>query len=262
MLFLFFAIFFDLLRIFKAQNAIEYPGRIGGRCGYFQFDCDPGSRVPLCIPISAIRDCTADCPNRSDEWCPQGKILCDSGIKSEKCGQCVFSHELSTHCLDRKWQHLCAYEGTVKCAHTMNCVFQKWLMDGKNDCGDGSDEDICNQGLVQCNLETSTAILQSSSSMPKFSGDNETVFNVTERCDIDEFRCSNGQCLKSSLVLDSKEDCLDGSDENYCEMSETECSEKSRCSFQRDISAFGCGCPRGFDRSEVGICELLIEADN
>ncbi|CAA86060.4 EGF-like domain-containing protein [Caenorhabditis elegans] len=237
----------------------DYPGKIGGRCGLFQFDCDTRARTPLCIPLVAVRDCTPDCPNMSDEWCGQGTILCDAGVGQKRCGKCVRPQDMANLCLDRKWQHICAYQGTYKCAKTMNCVFAKWLMDGKDDCGDGSDEDVCAHGMVSCtsNEPTPTPILDAitSTEKPK-EPKKKTALQVSKRCDLGEFRCLDGECLDVSKVLDGQEDCLDSSDENYCEMHDGVCNTAARCSFQRDVGAFGCGCPKGFARNPTGICEI------
>ncbi|CAI2347390.1 unnamed protein product [Caenorhabditis sp. 36 PRJEB53466] len=226
----------------------EYPGRIGSRCGLFQFDCDPKARTPLCIPLVAVRDCTPDCPNMSDEWCGQGMILCDAGLAQKRCGKCVRPQDIPHQCLDRKWQHLCAYQGTFKCAKTMNCVFGKWLMDGKDDCGDGSDEDVCAHGLVSCSRKetTPTNILEPITSTEKPKTPRKP--QVKERCGLGEFRCLDGECLDVARVLDGQEDCADASDENYCEMHEGVCNDATRCSFQRDVQAFGCGCHQRYRR--------------
>ncbi|CAP35517.1 Protein CBG17987 [Caenorhabditis briggsae] len=235
----------------------DYPGRIGGRCGLFQFDCDPRARTPLCIPLAAVRDCTPDCPNMSDEWCGQGTILCDAGVGQHRCGKCVRPQDMVNLCLDRKWQHLCAYQGTYKCAKTMNCVFAKWLMDGKDDCGDSSDEDVCARGLVSCagSEPTTTTVLEPVTSTEKPKEKKKKII-LKDRCELGEFRCLDGECLDVSRVLDGHEDCSDASDENYCEMHDGVCNTAARCSFQRDVGAFGCGCPKGFVRNPTGICEI------
>ncbi|EGT52197.1 hypothetical protein CAEBREN_23981 [Caenorhabditis brenneri] len=199
----------------------DYPGKIGGRCGLFQFDCDPRARTPLCIPLVAVRDCTPDCPNMSDEWCGQGTILCDAGVGQKRCGKCVRPQDMANLCLDRKWQHLCAYQGTYKCAKTMNCVFAKWLMDGKDDCGDGSDEDVCAHGLVPCTASepTPTPSLEPITSTEKQKDKKKKPIlkgeKFTDRCELGEFRCLDGECLDVARVLDGQEDCSDASDEKH-----------------------------------------------
>ncbi|KAF1761773.1 hypothetical protein GCK72_010029 [Caenorhabditis remanei] len=231
----------------------DYPGKIGGRCGLFQFDCDPTARTPLCIPLVAVRDCTPDCPNMSDEWCGHGTILCDAGVGQKRCGKCVRPQDMAN-----LWQHLCAYQGTYKCAKTMNCIFAKWLMDGKDDCGDGSDEDVCRHGLVSCSgsVPSPTTILEPVTSTEKPKETKKKPIYKKDRCELGEFRCLNGECLDISRVLDGQEDCADASDENYCEMHDGVCNTAARCSFQRDVGAFGCGCPKGFARNPTGICEI------
>uniref|UniRef100_A0A7E4WA72 Fibrinogen C-terminal domain-containing protein n=1 Tax=Panagrellus redivivus TaxID=6233 RepID=A0A7E4WA72_PANRE len=123
----------------------DYPNHVGKRCPFNQFDCTPLSVDPECIPFAAVRDCIEDCSNGADENCGVNKTVCDIGIKRSgaRCGKCVLVDEVRSHCIDQKWTGLCGEPNVVKCANTKNCIYIEWINDGEDDCGDGSDENLC-----------------------------------------------------------------------------------------------------------------------
>uniref|UniRef100_A0A914V7M5 Fibrinogen C-terminal domain-containing protein n=1 Tax=Plectus sambesii TaxID=2011161 RepID=A0A914V7M5_9BILA len=126
-------------------DSADYPTRIPGQCGsdLSQFDCGNGS----CIPVTLVRDCVINCPDGSDEECGEGQLLCDNNMPSpggNGCGICVENTPTGvTACMDRRWAAVCEQENVFKCECTMNCVYPGWLLDGADDCGDGSDENPC-----------------------------------------------------------------------------------------------------------------------
>ncbi|KAK0414990.1 hypothetical protein QR680_011718 [Steinernema hermaphroditum] len=131
-----------------------YAPHLNGRCPFDQFDCDPSSKEKFCVPFTVVRDCFVDCPNGEDERCGLNQTMCDKELKDGSgvlmCGKCVLKKEINTKCLDRKWRHLCSEEGTFHCKTNQNCVPVDWLNDNEDDCGDGSDENPCENGTVDC----------------------------------------------------------------------------------------------------------------
>uniref|UniRef100_A0A915IS96 Fibrinogen C-terminal domain-containing protein n=1 Tax=Romanomermis culicivorax TaxID=13658 RepID=A0A915IS96_ROMCU len=105
--------------------------KIPGKCliNPLQFDC--GDK---CIDIKQFRDCRSDCSDGSDESCWLGTSKC-----SDAC-TCVPTGTENSNCPISAGQSICQLRNTTKCALTSICVYNEWIMDGKNDCGDYSDE--------------------------------------------------------------------------------------------------------------------------
>ncbi|ETN74372.1 Low-density lipoprotein receptor domain class A [Necator americanus] len=182
---------------------------------------------------------------------------------------------METRCRDHRWKALCNVSGSIKCSSTANCVLPQWLLDGKDDCGDGSDEGkyrICSRTFVKCFhgisepcrlIECSTTIIASATSTTAATSvppENSTPVGVSSApgiriCETGEFRCLSGECVEEGRVLDGVKDCWDSSDEKYCELVSEECSSESPCAYQPDIAAFGCGCAKGSVPDEKGICQ-------
>ncbi|PAV64026.1 hypothetical protein WR25_04937 isoform B [Diploscapter pachys] len=176
---------------------------------------------------SAVRDCVPDCPNMSDEWCGDGKTICDLGFTQFPCGQCVKPEEQASVCLERKYP---CNSGIIKCAPPPT-------------------EPQPTQGRP----EPEAALVTTEGRMRPTDPDRPEKVNASE-CDSGYFRCMDGSCLDETLVLDGQKDCTNGDDEDFCKMHDDVCIDTQPCSYQPDISAFGCGCPKGFKREDPGIC--------
>nr|XP_019606113.1 PREDICTED: low-density lipoprotein receptor-related protein 1-like isoform X2 [Rhinolophus sinicus] len=134
---------------------------LGWRCDGVG-DCLDGSDEVNCEIVTACPDQKIQCPGNSqcrDAWelC-NGHMDCEDGFDEAHCPW--------HHCLAGQWQ----------CKNKV-CVMESWKCDGRNDCGDSSDEEVCAscpEGTVICDKE---------------------------------------KCILESLMCDGEADCADGTDE-------------------------------------------------
>ncbi|XP_065166985.1 vitellogenin receptor Yl-like [Atheta coriaria] len=153
-------------------------------CRPNEFQCT--SDTSMCIPETAKCNGTSECPHHEDE---------------AGCSDC---HVDEFECSNKK------------------CVPRMWICDNHDDCGDNSDESICNM--------TSNAISQKL--IP---------------CD-DGFRCKSGACIDFRLVCNGDEDCHDGSDENGACQTSCKSHTSNPCDQKCQPTPNGpmCGCNPGF----------------
>lgn len=196
------------------KAAPEGPCEAKAECPGDQFKCDRNR----CIQKSWVCDGVKDCSDGADEVCVsscgRGQWRCR---RSGRCIPLVWRCDSHPDCgtNDTSDEANCKSsdcdETMFKCSNGA-CVLWEYYCDGREDCGDGSDEKDC---------PTAVPVDTTTDNPYRLINHRHQVEYDLNVCEKHEFQCKNRECIRKEFRCDSRVDCLDGSDEKFCESTVT-----------------------------------------
>ncbi|XP_044750079.1 sortilin-related receptor-like [Coccinella septempunctata] len=234
-------------------------------CRSDEFKCKDGGTI--CVPNAWKCDGEKDCKDGSDEynctnnqcsedrffcgppsnaciykaWLCDGEIDCVGGKDEQNCSQANIPQKPTLPDLFHAQNGTCT-EWMFKCRNE-KCIPYWWKCDHSDDCGDGSDEQGCQ------NNEASTSPTPT----------QPTPNGQPRACGQNQFQCSDGNCILSSWLCDGYPDCLGGEDEancsSTCDNKHFRCRKDGSCIQKEFVCDNKTDCPDGTDELN---CDLHL----
>ncbi|KAF5283747.1 hypothetical protein FQR65_LT02641 [Abscondita terminalis] len=185
-------------------------------CGSSQFRCNDGS----CIEGYQRCDLRVDCRGGEDEQgCTKKchadlEFMCANGKCIPVSARCNRKYD----CEDHSDEKNCPCKANeFHCANGF-CIPPRQKCDGIRHCQDGSDElncsiGQCGVGRIKCNDGSCIEGVLCDGIFDCVDASDEQNCTV---CNLNEFRCANGDCIAEDFRCDGRKDCDDGSDEDSC----------------------------------------------